>query len=264
MQQPTTQAVRRQRGFTLIELTVVLMILIALAGILIPTLSGYVERSHASAASTNIGEINKFVQLYHTKYLKGWGANYDSLLDATNTTENGFYKGLPAELKTTGPGSLLTVTALDAAQAASLIDGGIDRIATMTPAASFTGDLSITYNANEPDTYPLVATGTSVAILSDDQARKALGYSVAQVASEDYVVFGLGQRNSLIGKVMADAPLHFDQADPKEVYSRFLVVFAIPQPGATVGFKARFVGALGAEAGGLGEHLGTYFSKDAE
>lgn len=249
---------RNTRGFTLIELTVVLMILVALAGILVPTLSGYVERSHASASSTNIGEINKFVQLYQTKYLKGWGTGYDSLLTPANT----FYPGLSSELSS----GLLTINTLNTLQATSLSDGGITEIANMVATVPTGG--SATFNANTElpvaEFTTIAPTTMSVCFLDDAQVRKAFGLSQSQVNSEAYVVFGLGQRNSLIGKVMADAPLHFDQADPKDVYSRFLVVFAIPESAATVGFKARFVGALGAEAGGLGEHLGTYYSKDAE
>lgn len=259
---------RATRGFTLIELTVVLMILIALAGILIPVLSGYVERSHASAAATNIGEINKFVQLYQAKYLRGWGTGYDTLLDASNTGagENGFYKGVAKELKATGPGALLTITALDTVQANALIDAGISELSNMTAAADLAAGASATFDANPP--LPAarftVAAGANVAFLSDAHVSKQLGVPVDQTATEEYVVFGLGQRSSLIGKVMSEAPLHFDQTDPQIAYSRFLVVFAIPNAGATTGFKARFVGALGAEAGGLGEHLDTYFSKDAQ
>lgn len=252
------RTVRSTRGFTLIELTVVLMILIALAGILIPTLSGYVERSHAAAASTNIGEINKFVQLYHTKYLRGWGTGYDSLLTPANT----FYPGLPSELS----GGLLTIDTLNAVQATSLTDSGITEIANMVAAVPTGGSATFNANAELPaaEFTTVAPTTVSVCLLDDAQVRKAFGLSQPQVNSEQYVVFGFGQRSSLIGKVMADAPLHFDQTDPKDVYSRFLVVFAIPETTATIGFKARFVGALGAEAGGLGEHLGTYFSKDAE
>lgn len=254
---------RRASGFTLVELTVVLMVLAALAGILIPMLSGYVERSHAAAASTNIGEINKFVQLYQTKYLRGWGTGFDSLVDATNTAENELYGALSDEL--TGSGSPVSVTALTAVQADSLIAGGITTLADMTPVADLTAGANATYDANNPATFTAVATAVDVVFLSDAQVQAQFGLSVAQTNTEDYVLFGLGQRSSLVGKVMTEAPLHFDQADPKLAYSRFFLVFAVPEETVTgEGFKARFVGALGAEANGLGDHLGTYFSKDAE
>lgn len=66
------RAVRRKGGFTLVELTVVLLVLVALAGILIPKVTGFVERSHGASVSSNIGEINKFVQLHEVKYLGRW------------------------------------------------------------------------------------------------------------------------------------------------------------------------------------------------
>jgi prepilin-type N-terminal cleavage/methylation domain-containing protein len=248
------------RGFTLIELTVVLMILVALAGILVPVLSGYVTRSHAAAASTNIGEINKAIQLHEVKYLgKGYGSRYDALV-----VGGAAYDGVEADLIGTtasGPEPLFP-QALQDYQAQALRDAGILELADMQ-----NGQLDKTFGANT-GTFTAIDTAAppTLLFLTDARARASFGLTQEQTDQEDYVVLGLGSQTTLIGHVMADAPLHFDESDPKTVYSRFLVIFAVPESDGTPAgtFKARFVGAAGAEAGGLAEHLSTYYSKDAE
>ena len=46
-----------EKGFTLLELIVVLMILVALAGILIPLFPSMLTRAHVSAHTTNTTEL---------------------------------------------------------------------------------------------------------------------------------------------------------------------------------------------------------------
>src|SRR5580765_853115 len=55
-------------GLTLLELIVVLVILVAVAGIVIPLLPDAVLRSHTAVGSTNTSEITRFVQLYQRTY----------------------------------------------------------------------------------------------------------------------------------------------------------------------------------------------------
>ena len=59
---------RNRKGLTLIELVVVMTILVALAGLLVPTFASMLTRGHTSTCSTNIGEVNKAVQEYQLLY----------------------------------------------------------------------------------------------------------------------------------------------------------------------------------------------------
>ena len=57
---------RSRRGLTLLELVVVLTILVALAGILVPMVSNLLPLASTSAGATNAAEVEKLVQLYLT------------------------------------------------------------------------------------------------------------------------------------------------------------------------------------------------------
>jgi type II secretory pathway pseudopilin PulG len=56
------------RGFTLLELVVVMFILMALAAIIVPLFPSMVERAHRASQATNESEITKAVQLYQGLY----------------------------------------------------------------------------------------------------------------------------------------------------------------------------------------------------
>ncbi len=72
----------RRCGLTLMELVVVLLILAALAGILVPMLPNMLSRAHTATGATNTGELAKAVQLYQASYMK-YPDNFDSLLNTS-------------------------------------------------------------------------------------------------------------------------------------------------------------------------------------
>ena len=55
---------RARRGFTLIELIVVLMILVGLAGMVIPAVTDMVQRTHTSTSAGNLHEVANAVARY--------------------------------------------------------------------------------------------------------------------------------------------------------------------------------------------------------
>jgi prepilin-type N-terminal cleavage/methylation domain-containing protein len=76
-----------RRGLTLIELVVVLTILIALAGLLVPMLPSMLTRAHTSSCSTNMGETTKAINLYQALY-SGYPSTWDALTDGQGTLIN--------------------------------------------------------------------------------------------------------------------------------------------------------------------------------
>src|SRR5207245_6349560 len=72
-----------RRGLTLMELVIVLVILVALAGIVIPLLPNMLTRAHTASAATNMQEVIKLIATYAQltfAYPDGW----DSLTDGAN------------------------------------------------------------------------------------------------------------------------------------------------------------------------------------
>src|SRR4051812_38954165 len=86
---------RRERGFTLIELMVVVLIIAILIAIAIPTLAGARQRAHDPATPTNVRNAFTATRVY-----------YDDKLD---------YTGDPAEMTKVEPSLNWTTTALTGA-----------------------------------------------------------------------------------------------------------------------------------------------------
>ena len=232
------------RGFTLVELVVVLMVLVALAGILLPQFSGMVARTHTSAASTNMAEINKAINLYpgFKNPLKGYPDKLDVPIDSSGALAT-------TVLEAGGPPDMTVIT-LDANQIASLNTAGITTAYPLLNLATLTsGGLSATFSGNDL-AHPVSYSGTSAKAvqMSDTRVLTEFGNSFQGAAAtvpvpETYVIFGLNDTCTAIPSVMFAAPLHFDQVDPTVVYSRFFLVFAIPVTGSSNSFAARFIGA---------------------
>ncbi len=251
---------KTKRGFTLIELVVVLLVLIALAGILLPQFSGVVNRTHTAAASTNMTEINKAMTLYQVKSLKGYPDKLDVPIVSGGTLADTLEAGGPPDM---------TVVDLNAIQLASLNAAGITTAYPLLPKATLiSNNLSATFGGNDL-AHPVSYTGSTVSKgavqMSDTRAVTEFGASLQGAAGgEMYVVFGLNDTCTAIPTAMQSAPVHFDQVDPTVVYSRYFLVFAVPTATATNGFTARYVGSVGSELSGLSGHLNGYYGKDSQ
>src|SRR5580692_5139456 len=75
------RAVGKSRpGLTLMELVVVLMVLVALAGVLVPMLPSMLTRAHVAAHTTNVTELTKVIMEYQALN-NGFPDQWDSLTD---------------------------------------------------------------------------------------------------------------------------------------------------------------------------------------
>ncbi len=82
---------RSEKGFTLVELMIVVLILGALAAIAIPRIMGGAQTARISACSTNIDMLNSQIELFNANT----GAWPTALTDVT-TDPNYFPDGAPA------------------------------------------------------------------------------------------------------------------------------------------------------------------------
>lgn len=234
-------------GFTLIELIVVLMILVGLAGMVIPAVTDMVTRTHTSTASGNIAEVANAIARYETQYLQ-YPNNFDSLV--TNLTTGEALNTLDGEIQVGGHHELVQVTitdpileSLEHAGITSLIVHSVDdgTFAKRLPVGVQDGDIVLGLSAAE---------------------QVALGLEPALPAVPNkYVVFGVGNSNTAIGKTMTEAPVEFPESgevNPATSYRRFLAVFDVS------GERAKLVKILGPHGTGLDAHMSEYFKVVAD
>jgi len=77
---------RHQAGMTLIELSVVLLILIALASLLIPYVGSFLEKSSSSTGASTTAEVFNSISLYHSQQ-GGYPDNLDLLVDSAGAID---------------------------------------------------------------------------------------------------------------------------------------------------------------------------------
>lgn len=232
---------RARRGFTLIELIVVLMILVGLAGMVIPAVTDMVARTHTSTASGNLAEIANAVQRYEVQFL-----DYPNNLDSARNV------GLAAaDDWDQAPAALTTEVTLSAGTLAALNAAGISNVITHTDATA-----SATFDQGAST----ALAATSVLLGLSPAQQVALGLETAGVAGK-YVILGVGRQSELIGKTMTEAPVHFPESgteNPNATYQRFFAVFQITD-GTDPLARARFATVVAPEGDGLGAHMGEYF-----
>jgi len=209
----------RQAGMTLIELTVVLLVLVGLAGLLIPYVSGFVTKTHDSTGSSNIQALNNAVQRYAVEHYDNYPDKLDSLVETTSGTPYGkmmstkFYKTLT----------------LDADKASSLTKAGINTVMLMDATAT---------NATFDNTNGTFDIADNAKVLEIDTTEitdlsAVMGKPLSTIRNH-YVVFGLGDDSTIAGQTVSDVPVHFasnaDMGADKR-YNHFVLVFEVPKEG---------------------------------
>ena len=244
----------RARALTLIELTVVLLILAATAGILIPRLTGYGERAHGATAASTIQECNKALALFEANRGR-LPDRWDNLVEATGG-------GLPLSLVETGVTPTLSAgTLASLAEAEALAAVGITTVYSFDSAAPGFNATFQPYQGGATPTPTPLASGTPVAVLP----TPALGFP----ATSKLVVLGLGAQNELFGVAATNVPLVFEGSiDPSAVYLRYVGVFEVADAQGPRE-KARLVGILKIEPAdgtvvGADEHLRVYYESRAQ
>jgi type II secretory pathway pseudopilin PulG len=250
-QSRTSAAARRQRriALTLIELIVVMMILVALAGILVPMLPSMLTRAHVSAHTSNVVELSKAIgafQSLNNAYPDQW----DALTDG-NTLIN-YIAGGVLDPQPPPPGGMaggqLTASVPTAAELNALNSAGIFHVQLMVPQALPAGtamwdggafDPTFDYYPAAPTTPPgtAISTTTNLAYLDPTNNPNALALIQSNYpawsTTARYVVLGIGSRCTLIGRGAVTSPVHFGDTpsiSPEYSYGRFCGIFKVSDP----------------------------------
>ncbi|WP_160149295.1 type II secretion system protein [Roseiconus lacunae] len=251
---------QRRSGLTLIELVVVLTILVALGGLIVPMLPNFLAKTHFAKCSTTIPEINKLWITSYTGDVK-YPNGYDSLLEG-----GGLFSQLPGA---DAGGEVLQGT-LTADQAANLVAIGVSHVYDHT-AVTVPDSATLDSVPNDPSvnfaTARQLADGEAVAVINPaGPSVESLGIDVAKYqarlgADVQFVVFGIGNNCDAVGPtgLMTEAPTHFggeDAMNPVDFYQRYCVIFA------TSDEKAEFVCACSIHPDGFDgaeAHIRAYY-----
>ena len=267
---------RDRAGLTLMELVVVMTILVALAGILVPLLPGLFTRSAIATNSTNVPEIGKAIGVYQQMYLQ-FPNNWDALTDASGNVIDYFANGsaCPAADWTGGtenPGNgEITQLTLTANEVTALVGVGITQVQAMVKTVpSSIGNFDPTFNyypdeqsggtANPAGNAISVAGVTYLAGLdptsgSGPAYKRCIALNLPTTGR--YVCLGLGPRNSMISKTVQVPPVHVgDQPvlNPEYGYQRFVAVFKVSDTAVGSNFtQAELVAVVSVKDDGLGQ-----------
>lgn len=245
---------KSRRGLTLIELVVVMLILAAVAGIVLPLLPNMITRAHTSTGATNVSELAKALQTYEAIHF-AYPTNFDSLV-ISGTLAN-YIPGVAS--------NHLGVITLTDGSGDPLYESGVKTVLPIV--AATTGDWS-------PTMYPYgtnatIAPSSLAVTVTDGLAMASLtttgAVSLGLPADPTYAVLGIGSYTSMQGKSLQEAPIHFadSQSDtPDKKYSRFAAVFQITDSNGDALEKARLTQIVALHDDGvvgLGKHLAEYF-----
>ena len=233
---------------TLIELTVVLLVLIGLAGLMIPYVSGFVSKTHDSTGSFNSAAMDSNIQRYQGEKMR-LPNNLEALVECSVPAGGAACDAAAASAiytKMMAPG-LLAPKVVGGAARMSLRMAGITDIYyndASTDNATFRSTVALPTTYAATDLVAVVAPITAAAgsfpadLTVEEHMAAAFERNINNFDSAcyDYVVMGIGDKSDLIGSTMNTAPVHFAQQGamgPVNNYNRFVAVFQVDKINAS-------------------------------
>jgi prepilin-type N-terminal cleavage/methylation domain-containing protein len=240
-----------QSGMTLIELSVVLLVMVGLAGVAVPYVAGMADKAHDSTTGSTISQLNQSIASFR--------GNHNALPDRLETLVDGsgaLYSKLMSEVNYAGA-TFGNPVALGSVGLVSLRKAGLTSVLNnlSTPAQG-----NATFGSTDGTVVPLTATvkvapvaplywlaaGPKAATGVAEHLAYALGgnkdqYSDNEIDSDHstagkkpgcYTYFGLGigDNNEMIGSSMQSAPILFmpnGDMNPEKKYARFIAIMKV-------------------------------------
>lgn len=239
-----TAFARKRPGLTLMELIMVLVILIALAGLVVPMFPGILTQAHTSTCSTNIQECTKAVMMFQSAK-SSYPNNLDLMSDGATGTIDYLAGGTSLPAQYGGPGTALTmgggqITAskLTQVELTALNNSGIftGQAMTQTKPADPTFDYYLGGSTGLPSANAITIT-TNTPLLFLDPVTGGPGSAAYNRCNQlglsvncRYLVLGIGPRNDMIGSTMLSPPVHFGDTpalNPEFGYERLCCFFKV-------------------------------------
>ena len=224
-QRPSSNSIRQ--GLTLLELVVVLAILAALAGIIVPLLPNLVHRGVVATGTTNLAEISKLVQTYQAMNSSLYPDKMDNLVIGSSLASYVLNGSLASPSNT-----WFTADSLSQPEVDALNNAGITQTANLAEQPTPVGDWAPTfwpYNNNRATapTFTSLAAGQSVAVVN---AAGMNELALPSANGERYVIFGLNAPCTLFRNLAQEPPCHnpdHPNEDPSLYYKCFGLVFLV-------------------------------------
>lgn len=225
----------------MIELVVVIAILVALSGLIIPMVQGLGFQTNAATNATVVDDVNRAVGIYATRFDLQPGG-WDSLLTGSGAIFTKVHPSLRSASTALVQPMSLTSQQLESLQRAGIYD--VRDSDDSSSAAPNLNDETVRQLAAGGKVLQLTMTGSGIS------RRTVLdgGFRVNQYQDGDYdnefVVFGLGQWSTMQGSATMQVPL-IQSADPTNNYARVCCVYMVPSSSSTATvFTARYVGCF--------------------
>jgi type II secretory pathway pseudopilin PulG len=227
----------RQAGMTLIELTVVLLVLIGLAGLLLPYVGGFMSKTHDSTGTNNQASLDNTIQRFQGSNMK-LPNNMEALINGVPGTASATDATCQTALIDTAYCKLMYTgffvpVQLAAPRLASLNSAGITSLYYNNPD---TANATFLSTLPTPTTLAAASWVAGVGTHTFATIEEHLAYTFQRPVSNfdstcyDYVAFGIGEGSELTGKAMSTAPVHFASQGgmgPVNKYNRFVGVFQV-------------------------------------
>lgn len=120
---------KAQAGLTLLELTVVLLILIGLSGLILPYAQGYLQRTYDSTGNDNLWELNNAINLFQAKYLE-YPDGFHTLIQGSSVYSDLMNTNLVEAITTPGMIRNMSLTMAGINQVWNMKDGATNSSAT--------------------------------------------------------------------------------------------------------------------------------------
>ena len=242
-----------KRGFTLVELVIVVGILVILAGLLLQNLDVFKLKANKGTAAANMADMSNVIRQYFAQYTV-YPDRFDSLMDGSGSLwtaaaigDDGLDSELPGGPIPNSPAKLTTITLDNDGYLRSLNRMGITTVLDL--------DATSTAAPSNRFTVPRVlANGDTVATINpaDDDGKEIIDHLYPQQADPDnpvvptgkmLVVMGIGPKNTMVGDTVQEVPL-YPNRDVTHTYGRFLAVFEADDGGSPAVLKT-VIGADG-------------------